>query len=446
MLTRLMMTVVVVAALLAGPAARAQTGGSVPSTLPPIRIVGAERVSPIAVPDLKNIDGDDDHRVSNVFTATLVKELKLSGYFRVIDPHAYIEDSQDSGYELGRFNMADWTTLNADFLVKGAATVKSDQVIVEARLFDVPQQRQVMGKRYTGSGDDVAQMGRRFADAILKSVTGTQGPFDSKIAFVSTRGGRFKEVYTASPDGQDVFRVTNNPTINLFPNFDRGTRLLLYVSYKTGTPALYLADLVARREIRIRSVLGYPIGGAISPDGHSIVAAIEHGGVTDLHLMDSGGREMRALTGDGSINVSPAFSPDGKKIAFTSDRSGAPQIYVTDLDGGAPRRITYRGNYNSNPAFSPKGDRIAYQSRENGVFDIYVIGLDGGEPLRLTNGEGSNESASWSPDGRYLLFSSTRGGRARLYLMMVETGKIISALLEDRGDDTNPSWSWWLAD
>jgi len=413
-----------------------------------MEIVGpGSRLSSIALPELKNLAGDDLHEISGAFVDTLSHDLKLSGYLRVIDAQAYIEDSQDSGNELGHFNMADWRSINADFLVKGGVTVKEGEITLEARLFDVAQQRQMMGKRYTGTGDEVARMGRRFADDVLKAITGVEGPFDARLAFVSTRGGRFKEIYTAAIDGQDVFKVTNNPTINLFPGFDHSAHYLLYTSYKTGRPALYLADLQARRELRISSILGVPIEGALSPDGRYIAAAIEHGGQTDLHLLDSAGREIRALTQGGPINVSPAFSPDQTRLAFTSDRSGSPQIYVMDLGGGSePRRITYSGNYNTNPAFSPVGNRIAYQSREDGRFNIYAIGLDGGDPVHLTEGEGSNESPSWSPDGRYIVFSSTRSGHARLFLMQVETGKIISALLEDKGDDTSPVWSWWLSE
>jgi TolB protein len=412
-----------------------------------MEIVGpGSRLSAIALPALKDLGGDDSHEISADFVDTLSHDLKLSGYLRVISPDSYIENSEDSGYELGHFNMADWSSLNADFLVKGSVSLSAGAITLEARLFDVAQQRQMIGKRYTGNGAEVSRMARRFDDAVLQAVTGVRGPFDTKIAFSSTREGRFKEIYIASLDGQDLFRVTNNPTINLFPTFENDARRLLYTSYKSGSPALYLVSLSARREARIRSPLGNPIGGALSPDGRYIVAAIEHGGATDLHLLESGGRELRALTDGGSINVGPSFSPDGRQIAFASDRTGAPQIYVVSRDGGRPRRITYSGNYNTTPAFSPKGDRIAYQSREGGRFDIVVIGLDGGEPLRLTNGEGSNESPCWSPDGRYILFSSTRSGHSHLFLMQVETGKIISAVLEDRGDDTSPAWSWWLAD
>ena len=120
-------------------------------------------------------------------------------------------------------------------------------------------------------------MARRFADAVMQSVTNVRGPFDTRIALVSTRGGRFKEIYTMSVDGEDLFRVTNNETINLFPSFDHQVRRVLYISYKSGTPGLYLFDLDSRRETHISSPLGNLIGGVLVPGGDQVVAAIEPG-------------------------------------------------------------------------------------------------------------------------------------------------------------------------
>jgi TolB protein len=410
-------------------------------------IVGpGSQLSAIAVSGLKNLGGDDDHGASGAFVGTLNRDLELSGYFRVLDPHAYIEDPQQSGYQLGQFNFADWRSINADFLVKGAVSVKGDQVQLTVLLFDVAQQRRMMGKSFTGSSSDLGRMARRFADAVLKATTGTAGPFDSKLAFVSTRGGRFKEVYIQTIDGQDLFRLTDNPTINLFPCWDRNADQLLYLSYKTMSPALYLADLKRRVETHITSTRGLIIGGALSPDAQSVAAAIERYGVTNLFLLNPDGAMIDQLTDSRGINVSPAFSPAGTMLAFTSDRSGNPQIYVMPVGGGAARRLTYQGNYNTTPAWSPDGKQIAYQSRSGGRFDICVIPADGGTPRQLTEGGGSNESPSWSPDGRYLAFSSTRGGRSRIYIMMVQTGKVISALTEGKGNDTSPAWSWWLGE
>ncbi len=403
------------------------------------------QLSAISISGLKDLGGDSDHSLSSEFVGTLRRDLELSGYFRIIDPHAYIEDPQTSGYQLGQFNFADWRSINSDFLVKGAVKVDGGNVQLTALLFDVAQQRRMMGKEFTGSASDVPRMARRFADAVLESTTGQNGPFDTKLAFVSTRGGRFKEVYTQTIDGQDPFRLTDNPTINIFPSWDRSARHILYLSYKSMEPALYLADLQAKRETRIVSSHGRVIGGAISPDGQRIVAAVEHAGTTNLFILTRDGEELAQLTDTSGINVSPAFSPDGSKIAFTSDRSGTPQIYVIPAGGGAAKRLTYSGDYNTTPAFSPSGDRIAYQSR-HGRFDIFVIPSSGGEPKQLTDGEGSNEYPSWSPDGRYIAFSSTRSGRSRIYVLMVINQKIIGPLTEGKGDDTCPAWSWWLGE
>ncbi|MGH7907164.1 MAG: Tol-Pal system beta propeller repeat protein TolB [Candidatus Binataceae bacterium] len=434
--------VLVMAAIGLVLAGMAKSASAQPITM---TIVGPSSVSPIAISGLKNLGGDDQQTLSSHFVSTLSRDLRLSGYFRIINPHAYIEDPQKSGYELGKFNFADWQSINAEFLVKGAIENKKGKVSLTAMLFDVGSQRRMMGKRFTGAPGDVREMGRRFADAVLKSVTGIPGPFGAKLAYVSTRAGRFKEVYISYPDGGDLFQVTNNATINLFPAFDHGAKHLLYLSYKSGEPALYLVNLAAKRETRITSARGKMVGGALTPDGRRIVAAIERGGSTNLYLLDNSGTEIRPLTRGAAINVSPSLSADGSQVAFTSDRSGRPQIYVMPLSGGDARRITYSGSYNTAPAFSPDGSKIAYESRTDGSFDIYVIPAAGGQPLRLTNG-GGNESPCWSPDGRYIVFSSTRGGRSRIYLMQANNGNIISALTEDNGNDFSPAWSWWLAD
>src|ERR1700689_2791978 len=163
--------------------------------LPPITISAGPRAQPIAVSALKNLGGDDNHGVSDTFVKVLTRDLTLSSFFRILDPKSYIEDPQNSGFDLGQFNFGDWSSLGADYLVKGSATRDGDKISVEALLFDVPQQRRMMGKKFTGDPHDVGEMARRFADAILESATGKRGPFDSKLAFVSTRGGRFKEIY-----------------------------------------------------------------------------------------------------------------------------------------------------------------------------------------------------------------------------------------------------------
>jgi len=398
--------------------------------------------APIAISQLKNLGGDDDGALSDRFIDVLSRDVRLSGYFRIINPQSYIESPQTSGYQLGQFNFGDWSSINAEFLVKGSVRRGDDGVTIEAFLYDVGGQRQLAGKRFQGPPQEVPRMARRFADALLQAVTGKRGPFDTRLAMVATQGERFKEIYLSTIDGVGMFRVTNNPTINLSPSLDHSAGRVLYVSYKTGAPELYLYDLATRRETRIVSHLGSLLGGAVMPDGNAVVAAIERGGATNLFMLDTAGNEIRQLTHGASINVDPALNADGSLMAFTSDRGGTPQIYVMSTSGGAARRITYQGDYNTNPAFSPDGSKLAYQSRKGG-FQIEVISANGGgEPTHLAAGQ----HPSWSPDGRYIVFSSGFSGESRLYLMQADTGKIIAPITKEESNATDPAWSWWLGD
>lgn len=421
-------------------------GGSAWAQLPsgPIQmhIVGAEQVSPIAVSELKNLGGDSDHKVSEVFTGTLRRDLKLAGFFRLIDPSSYIEDAQKSGYDVGQFNFGDWSSINAEFLVKGAVQRDGTKISVEVMLFDVGQQRRMMGRKFNGLPRETGEMARRFADALIQTVTGTRGPFASRLALSSTRGGRFKEIYTSWLDGGSLFRVTDNPTINIFPSFDKSAAHLLYLSYKSMSPALYLVDLARGVESRIESAHGMPVGGTLTNDGR-IVAAFSRAGRTNLYLLDHSGAEIRALTENQAINVNPSVCRSGNQMVFASDKSGNPQVYLMTLDSGDTRRITYKGEYNTAPTFSPDCKKIAYEGRTGGGFQIFVINADGTGARQLTN-EGSNESPTWSPDGRYLAFSSKQGGSSRLYMLLVAEGKITGALTEEEGNDSNPSWSGWI--
>lgn len=401
---------------------------------------GAERYR-MAVSPLKNLgQRDDGGRISVGIADTIVRDLELSGWFRVIDRAAYLEDPQKSGITLGTFDFRDWSTIGAEGLVKGGFTLQGEDLIVELRLFEVFQGKQIVGKRYEGKAKDYRHIAHRFADEIILQFTGTRGVFNSRIAYVSNAGGRFKEIFVSHLDGGDRVQLTSNRTINLFPSWSRDGRSLLYTSYKEGRPLLYLFDLLSGRERRFSSHEGANLGGKWSPDGRYVAIAIERAGNADLYLLDQSGRIVRRLTDNPGIDVSPTWSPDGSRLAFVSNRSGAPQIYVMEVASGRTTRLTFTGGYNTSPDWSPQGDKIAYVSRVNGRFHIYTISAKGGDPQALTAGAGDNEDPSWSPDGRFLIFSSNRKGRYQLYIMQA-SGENQQRLTGSGGDDTHPAWS-----
>lgn len=405
-------------------------------------IVGPGATSfPIAVSPLKG--GGEGARDGTLFADIVARDLDLSGLFKVIDRSAYIENAQSSGVTSDTIDFQDWKTIGALALVKGTIERGADGVVIEARLFDVVEAKQLAGKRYRTGEGDVRRIAHRFADEIMLALTGERGPFDSRIAFASRRDGRFKEIWAMSLDGGDLRQVTRERMIALSPSWSPDAGSLLFTSYRTGNPSLFSMERSGGTPRMISSQHGLNLGGRWSPAGRAIAVALESGGQTDIALLDPQGQLIRWVTRDRALDVSPSWSPDGRSLVFCSDRGGGPQIYVVSVDGGPVRRVTYQGNYNTSPSWSPKGDRIAYASRIGKRFQVYTIDAGGAEAKQVTSSGGDNEDPQWSPDGRYLVFSSTRDGRGAIYFSDA-SGAHQKRLTPPGGDDSNPAWSRWL--
>lgn len=403
---------------------------------------------PIAVSPLRNIGNTtgDSGRYSTGIADSIVHDLELSGWFRVIDRSSYIESPQKSGITLGSFDFKDWSTLGAEGLVKGGFSLQGDEIVVELRLFDVYQGKERIAKRYTGGVGQFRRIAHKFVDEIINQFTGIPGVFNTQIAYVSNSGGRFKEIFYSHLDGSEKRQVTDNRTINLSPSWGANGRTILYSSFQDRGQTLYLRDLPSGKDLRFNPPgAGRFLGGKLSPDGQMVVATYESGGNSNLYLLDRNGNVTRRLTQDPGIEVSPAWSPDGKQIVYVSDRSGSPQIFVLDIQSGNTRRVTYSGSYNTSPEWSPKGDRMVYTGRVGSKFAIFTIPAEGGEPRKLTSEAFDSEDPTWSPDGRFIAFSSNRAGRYHLYVMQA-SGENQRRLTGSGGDDTKPSWSPRLAD
>ncbi len=405
-------------------------------------IVGAGgQKFPVAVSPLKNLGtAGDAAKLSEGLADTMAYDLDLSGWFKVLDRSAYIEHPQNTGITLGTFDFKNWSTLGAEGLVKGGFSVQGDDVTVELRLFDVYQNKERIGKRYTGKVKDYRRIAHKFVDEIINQFTGVPGIFNSRLTYVSTSGGRFKEIHVSHLDGTEKFQVTNNRTINLSPSWTPDGRAVLYSSFKDRVQTLFLFELYSGKETKFSPRAGRLISGKVSPDGKSVAATLESGGNSNLYLLDLGGNVIRKLTEETGIAVSPSWSPDGRQIVYVSDRAGSPQLYVLDVATGKSRRLTHSGSYNTSPEWSPKGDRIVYTGRVGSRFAIFSISADGGDPRKLTSESSDSEDPTWSPDGRFIAFCSNRAGKYQLYIMQA-TGENQRRLTGSGGDDTKPSWS-----
>jgi TolB protein len=399
---------------------------------------------PVAVPVFRCMTDPENERADAGAAAEILSDaLDFTGYFKLIDRGAFLENLQKKGIKGEDLNFANWTDIGAELLITGGMWRFNGTLRMEIRLFDTYKGEMLFGKRYSGSREDLRKMVLRFCDELVYRLTGKRGLFASRIVFINKRDGK-NRIIICDFDGSDPRRILESDAITLFPAFSPRGDAIAYTSYATGNPEIVIQSLEKESAVRIAHG-GINITPTWVPENTGKLAAtLSTSGDEEIYLLTEAGKIDKRVTNSWGIDVSPSFSPDGRQMAFVSKRSGTPQIYIKDLESSEVRRLTFEGNYNTEPDWSPDGDVIAYSAMENGKADICVIGVDGEGRKQLTGDAGSNESPSWSPDGSLIVFSSTRTGKAKLYVMTA-SGTDQRPLLDMPGEQVLPDWSGAIA-
>jgi TolB protein len=392
----------------------------------------------IAIPDFKDLGTDNKHAdLSTELPGIMSNDLELSGYFNAMDKGAFLEE-KGADLTSDSIDFRNWSVIGAELLLKGRYTCIGSRLEVEIRLFDVFWGRQIVGKRALGDISRRRHLIHRLSNEIILKLTGHEGIFLTKLAFVDDSTGK-REIYVSDYDGHNVRQVTADKSIALLPRWSPDGRHLVFNSYKQGGPMLYLKDMDSGAVRRLSGQSGLNIGASWAPNGREIALTMSHKGNPDIFTIDLQGKILKQIVQHWGIDVSPAFSPDGDKIAFVSNRSGSPQIYILDLDSQRVERLTYEGRYNTSPAWSSR-NRIAFVSMIDGKFDICTMDPGGGGLRRLTDNTINDEEPCWSPDGRYIMFTSDRDGSYHLYIMNAN-GQNQRRITPTKGNQTAPSWA-----
>ena len=411
----------------------------------PLRIEITEGVIeplPYAVPNFV-----PENTASAEYAASIARvvagDLSGTGLFREIPSSAYISQINDFGAPV---QYADWKAINAQALVTGAVNVSGNNLVVKFRVYDVFSNTELgNGLQFAGTVDGWRRIAHKVADTVYSRITGEGGYFDSRVVYVSETGPkdeRKQRLAIMDYDGANVQFLTGSDSIVLAPRFSPTGDRVLYTSYESGFPRIYVLDVgsVQRRLLEQQDGT-MSFAPRFAPNGQTVVYSLTQGGNTDIFTLDiSSGAGVR-LTSAPSIETAPSFSPDGTQIVFESDRSGSQQLYVMPAGGGEARRISFgQGRYGT-PLWSPRGDLVAFTKQSKGRFHIGVMRLDGSEE-RLLTASFLDEGPTWAPNGRVLMFtreSQGADGRASLYSVDISGRNLKPVRTPDGASD--PSWS-----
>ncbi|MEI6099409.1 MAG: Tol-Pal system beta propeller repeat protein TolB [Alphaproteobacteria bacterium] len=411
----------------------------------PLRIVidgGVIEPMPFAVPDFIAETGDAG-KLARDIARVVAADLSGTGLFRELTSDAYISKVTSFDAPVA-YN--DWQAINTEALITGAVSVNGDKVVVKFRLYDIVSGQALGdGLQFVGSAKSWRRMAHKVADAVYSRITGEGGYFDSRVVFVSESGPkdkRAKRLAVMDYDGANVTYLTDSSSIVLGPRFSPGGDRILFTSYQSGFPRIYVMDTATLKTKVLDETPGaMTYAPRFAPDGKTVVFSMESEGNSDLFAMNLESGSMTQLTNAPSIETAPSFSPDGSQIVFESDRSGGQQVYVMPAGGGEPVRISSGSGKYGTPVWSPRGDLIAFTKISGGRFHIGVFRPDGSEERLLTSSF-LDEGPTWAPNGRVIMFtreSEGAGGSAALWSTDIAGRSTHQVATE--GGASDPSWS-----
>jgi len=377
------------------------------STFAQIKIENAKtRAFNLALPEFifKSADASVS-RHARTIRDVMVKNLELSGDFKVITKKAYLKP--ETGISKKETNFNQYKMIGAEGIAKTKILIKGKKIKVEMQLLTLHDRSQGRRYRYEVREAQLPFLARKLADDVYRFYSKTASPFLSLIVAMQRINGA-DQLVALSFDGALKTVLTYDKAIKIMPSFSSRNKIL-FTRYDRKNPNLYEMDLTKRRLRSISVENGLKIGAKISPDKAHYIVTMAKNRNRDIYKMKLNGQVIRRLTRSWGIDISASYNSKGDKIAFVSTRLGYPQIFVMGANGQDQRPIVHQGKFNQSPKFHPKANMIVFAGRdERGLYDLFLQDLSKPTATRITDNIGRNEDPDFVPNGKLIIFTSTR--------------------------------------
>ncbi|MFI5357961.1 MAG: biopolymer transporter Tol [Opitutales bacterium] len=293
----------------------------------------------------------------------------------------------------------------------------------------------------TVSGGSLRQALLKAADVAVAKTSGLRGYFAGKIAFVTERGGQqtimtsdlfFGELQSHPVQGKEIIGPRWSP--------DGGR--IIFTSYRTGFPDIYVLDVRAHQLNVFASFKGTNSGAHFSPDGSRVAMILSGEGNPDIYIGNAQGRQIKRVSHDQSVKASPCWSPDGSRLVFTSDAAGGPQLYLMSAAGGPMSRLTTNlSRYCAEPDWSTADPRkIVFTAGVGRGYQTALYDFGTGTSRIITKAPMDSIEPVWLADGRHVLCTFRTSTSRALYIVDTESGKSVRISPSALGSAGNASY------
>ncbi len=363
-------------------------------------------------------------------------DLKLSGRVILLEDQARI--NQIAAKEsISKTDPVAWNALGIEKILKVQLSSPLGSLQAKFSIFD-SQGRCLTQGTQTGSKKSFRDLVYKISEAIVFALTGEHGLSETRIAFGTDVKGE-KTIFSCDIQGRNVLRLVSNKSLVLCPVWGPRRETILYTSYQSINPGLFLKNLTSNRVDAVSTFPGVNVNGKINSNNEVLFTASRDGN-PEIYYKNLNTGIVNRLTRRLGVDANPCWSSDNSQIAFVSSAEGNPHIYLMNRNGQNINRLTYSGSYNTNPAYSPDGKTLAFSSMQANYFNIALFDFQQNRMDLLVTRMKNAESPSWSPNSKNIVFASDKTGQWELNIINVETQEIFQ-VTHNLGNCTNPSWA-----
>lgn len=219
---------------------------------------------------------------------------------------------------------------------------------------------------------------------------------------------------------------------------------IAFLNQENSGKEIYLIDFDGHDLRRLTSDHSVNLSPAWSPDGKWLIYTSYAARNPDLIMIDTAGRKRQTLHRLPGLNAAPAWSPDMQKIALVLSRDQNSEVYILNKDRKL-ERLTRHFNIDTSPTWSPDGKKIAFTSDRSGTGapQIYIMDSTKGDRDKVTRisfGSSYNDNPAWSPNGDKIAYTSRIGKRFQISIYDLNTKKSW-VMTSGSGSCEQPSWS-----
>lgn len=372
--------------------------------------------------------------VSSVVSADLMRSGKFSPIVQSQLPRNYL-DSQN------RLNLDVLAQTNAEALVIGKVYLDGDKYQVEFQLISLAANQRgtiLEHRRGASSIQTMREAAHRVSDRVFEKLTGIKGAFRTRIAYIVYKhNDKFPyQLMTADYDGFNETPVLKSTEPVMTPNWSPDGKRLVYVSFESRRPAIFVHDIYTKKRTKLASFPGLNSSPVWSPDGNKIAMTLSKDGQPDIYYFDLTTRRLQRVTNSPAIDTEPSWSYDSQTLYFTSERGGRAQIYSYNFANGKTQRVTYQGSTNLSSKAIPDSNALIVITQHQG-YRVARVDSDGSVYMLTTSS--LDESPSVAPNGTMIIYSTVYQGRKGLALVSAD-GRFKANLPSTQGEVSSPAW------